>query len=132
MPLVCWRYIDDIFMLWQQGEKELKKFLEFLIPIIPPSSSLEIIQRLSFLDVEVIKKGNQLVVDLYIKPTDNHQYLHASSCHVFHVKKSIPYSQGLRLNRIFSKILFLINNVTIWRFGLKEGGAGINWFGHKF
>ena len=25
-PLVWWRYIDEIFMLWQHGEKELKKF----------------------------------------------------------------------------------------------------------
>ena len=29
-PLVWWRYIDDIFMLWQHGEKELKKFLDIL------------------------------------------------------------------------------------------------------
>ena len=83
---------------------------------------------ISFLDVEVIKKGNQLVADLYIKPTDTHQYLHASSCHVFYSKKSIPYSQGLRLNRICSKIHFLIKNVTIWRFGFKEEDTWINWF----
>ena len=29
-PLVWYRYIDNIFMLWQHGEKELKKFLEIL------------------------------------------------------------------------------------------------------
>ena len=29
-PLSWWRYIDDIFMLWEHGEKELEKFLEFL------------------------------------------------------------------------------------------------------
>ena len=29
-PNVWWRYIDDIFMLWQHGEKKLKKFLEIL------------------------------------------------------------------------------------------------------
>ena len=28
-PLACWRYIDDIFMLWQHGEKELEIFLGF-------------------------------------------------------------------------------------------------------
>ena len=29
-PLVWYRYIDNIFMLWQHGEKELKKFLVIL------------------------------------------------------------------------------------------------------
>ena len=29
-PLTWWRYIDDLFMLWQHGEKELENFLEFL------------------------------------------------------------------------------------------------------
>ena len=24
-PLVWWRYIDDIFMIWQHGEEKLKK-----------------------------------------------------------------------------------------------------------
>ena len=28
-PLIWWRY-TDIFMLWQHGEKELEKFLEFV------------------------------------------------------------------------------------------------------
>ena len=55
------------------------------------------------LDVSVKKTNKQLVTDLYIKPTDTHQYLHASSCHVYHSKKSIPYSQALRLNRICSE-----------------------------
>ena len=29
-PLAWWRYIDDIFMLWQLGKKELKKIFELL------------------------------------------------------------------------------------------------------
>ena len=29
----------------------------------------------NFLDVEVIRRGNKLVTDLYIKSTDTHQYL---------------------------------------------------------
>ena len=36
-------------------------------------------------------------------PTDSHQYLQCSSCHSFHCKKGIPYSQALRLNRICSE-----------------------------
>ena len=41
--------------------------------------------------------------DLYVKPTDSHQHLKSSPCHPFHCKKSIPYSGGLRLNRICSE-----------------------------
>ena len=42
---------------------------------------------MNFLDVTVVKKGNQLGTDLYVKLTDTHQYLHASSCQVSHCKK---------------------------------------------
>ena len=39
---------------------------------------------------------------MYVKPTNCHPYLLSSSCHPFYCKKCIPYSQALRLNRIFS------------------------------
>ena len=95
-------------MLWQHGEKELKKFLEILTSYHPTIKFTANYSRekIRFLDVEVIKKGNQLVTDLNIKPSYTHQYLHASSCHVFYFKKSIPYSQALRLNRICSENSF--------------------------
>ena len=112
-PLVWWQYIDDILMLWEHGEEELEKFLEFLNCYHPTTN---------FLGVSVRKKNNQLVTDLYTKPTNIHQYLHASSCHVYHSKKSIPYSQALRLNRISSESLFhdkRYNKLEVW---LRERG----------
>ena len=42
-----------------------------------------------------------------VKSTDTHQYLHASSCHISHSKKSIPFSQAMRLNRVCSESAFL-------------------------
>ena len=48
-------------MLWQPGEKELKKFLEILNsyhPTIKFTANYST-EKISFLDVEVIKKGNQ-------------------------------------------------------------------------
>ena len=27
-PYICWRYIDDIFLIWEHGEEYLKLFLE--------------------------------------------------------------------------------------------------------
>ena len=60
----------------------------------------------NFLDVKVIMKDGKIITDLYVKPTDTHQYLDSSSCHPYHCKKSIPYSQALRLNRICSNNAF--------------------------
>ena len=108
-PLAWWRYIDDIFMLWQHGENEPKKFLEILNSYHATIKFTANYSRdmMSFLDVEVIKKGNQLVTDLYIKPTDTHQYLHASSCHVFHSKKSILYKPSFEAKKnLFKKFIF--------------------------
>ena len=52
---------------------------------------------INFLDISVNKKYIQLFMDLCIKPTDTHEYLHASSCHVYHSENSIPYSQALSI-----------------------------------
>lgn len=94
-----------MFLLWEHGEESLKDFLTTLNSChstikFTAEYSLE---EVNFLDVKVIRKGDQIVTDLYVKPTDTHQYLQASSCHVYHSKISIPYSQTLRLNRICSE-----------------------------
>ena len=104
-PKVWFRYIDDIFMVWTHGEEKLKEFLENLnnfhktIKFTAEFSKEEI----NFLDVKVSLKNGVFSTDLYVKPTDTHQFLHPSSCHPFHCKKAIPFSQALRLNRICSE-----------------------------
>ena len=40
-----------------------------------------------------------MVTDLYFKEADRHQYLHYQSSHPDHIKRSIVYSQALRLKR---------------------------------
>ena len=42
------------------------------------------------------------MADLFVKPTDTHQFLDPSSSHPYHCKKGIPYSQAIRLSRICS------------------------------
>ena len=42
--LVWWWYIDDDFMLWQHGEKDLKKFLDILNSYHPTMKFTAIIQ----------------------------------------------------------------------------------------
>ena len=58
---------------------------------------------MNFLDTTALKdnQGN-ISTDVYQKPTDTHPYLHWTSSHPPHLKRSIPYSQALRLRRICS------------------------------
>ena len=54
------------------------------------------------LDLDVSLPGNKLTADLHTKSTDKHQYLHSTSAHQAHTKRSIIYSQTLRMSRICS------------------------------
>ena len=103
-PYLWWRYIDDIFFLWEHGEEKLTEFIEHLNEKHPTIKfTAEWSQTsINFLDVTVSLIGGKINTDLYVKPTDSHQYLQSSSCHPYHCKKGIPYSQALRLNRICS------------------------------
>ena len=103
-PRIWWTYVDDIFFIWEHGEDSLKQFTETLnachstIKFTAEWSKEEI----NFLDVNVRLRNRQLETDLHIKPIDTHQVLDSISCHPYHCKKNIPYSQALRYNRICS------------------------------
>ena len=61
-------------------------------------------EKADFLDTTVHKSPNgKLWTDLFCKPTDTHSYLRYESAHPPHCKKSLPYSQFLRLRRICSR-----------------------------
>ena len=106
--LVWWQYIDNIFVIMENGDKELQDYLEALnryhhnITFTVEYSS----RQINFLDVTTIKNANQFVTDLYVKPTGSHQYLHASPCHFSYCKKSIPFSKASHLSRICSANTF--------------------------
>ena len=105
---VWWRYIDDIFFIWEHGEESLKNFIENLnsfhstIKFTAEKSK----KSVNFLDVKVIFEDGKTKTDLFVKETDTHQFLDSSSCHPYHCKKGIPYSQTLRLNRYLLKNTF--------------------------
>ena len=48
-------------------------------------------------------KEVRIITDLYCKPTNGHQYLHYDSCHADHIKRSIKFSQTLRVKKICSE-----------------------------
>ena len=104
--LFVWlRYIDDIFAIWTYGEDKFKDFMLYINSI---HSSFQLTcnyykECVKFLDVSVsVDNSGNIMTDLYVKPTYTHQYLLASSCHPNLTKRSIPYSEALRILRICS------------------------------
>ena len=111
-PLVWYRYIDDVFCIWQHGETELNEFVKHLntvhgtIKFTTESSLTEI----SFLDTMVQLNDGDISTDLYCKPTDRNNYLPYDSAHPPHCKKGLPYGQFLRLRRICSRYEDFLSN----------------------
>ena len=104
-PMIWWKYIDDIFFIWEHGEESLEKFLNKLNTFHPTIKfTAEYSKEAINLDVNVRLVEGELMTDLFVKSTDTHQFLDPSSSHPYHCKKGIPYSQALRLNRICSDI----------------------------
>ena len=103
-PLIWWRYRDDILFIWEHGEESLKVFIEQVdmfdstIKYTAEYSKEEV----NFLDANIKLIDRELMTDLFVKPPDTHQFLDPTSCHLYHCKNGIPYSQALRINRICS------------------------------
>ena len=96
---VWWSFIDDIFAIWTHGEQALQNFTESLDryhPTIKFTADWSA-EKVAFLDTWVYLKDGCIQTDLFVKPTDKHQYLHRDSCHPTHCKTAIPYSQALCL-----------------------------------
>ena len=103
-PYMWLRFIDDVFMIWTHGEERLREFLDFINGF---HNSIKFTwewsqKKVNFLDIQIINNGGQVDTDLYVKPTDKHQYLTYNSCHSRGCKTSIPYAQAMRLKRICS------------------------------
>ena len=104
-PWLWKRFIDDVFFIWTDSEENLNKFLKDLNEFHPNlrftyEKSKE---KINFLDLVIKLTDGKIVTDLYYKSTDSHQYLHYDSCHAEHIKRSIVFSQTLRLKRICSQ-----------------------------
>lgn len=89
-------------MVWLHGGDKLDVFLSNLNTFHEQIKfTWEIsASALPYLDVMVSIEDGMFVSNIYRKPTDTQQYLNMKSCHPPHVKKSIPYSQALRIKRI--------------------------------
>ena len=103
-PHLLWRYIDDIFFLWDHGIEKLKSFIH---KINKTHSTNKITvdwskTSIHFLNVTASITVGITEVDLYVKSTGSYPYLLLSllSCHSFYYKKGITYSQALRPNKL--------------------------------
>ena len=95
-----------MFFIWTHGEQELERFLNLkdlknFIPIL--SFRHEASKNcIPFLDVKVKLIDGRFETDLYMKPTNRHQYLRYLSSHTEHTKRSIVYGQTVRVNTLCS------------------------------
>ena len=107
-PSVWLRYIDDIFIIWEDTKEKLDSFIEYLNSCHPTIkfTSEQSTESINFLDTTVhIQTDGSLYTDLYCKPTDSHNYLMYESAHPRHCKHSLPYSQLLRVRRICTRLV---------------------------
>ena len=103
--LLYLRYIDDIFLIWKGSKQELENFIAEINAIHKTIKFDVNISKKSvnFLDTTVtITPEYSIKTSLYQKPTDRHNFLHQKSYHPFSTKKSLPYSQALRIRKICS------------------------------
>ena len=101
-PLVWFRYIDDVFFIWTHGPDKLVSFMTEFNNYHPNikftyESNKE---NITFLELDFSLSGNKLTMDLLTMSADKHQYLHYTSDHPAHTKRSIIYSQAISMSRI--------------------------------
>ncbi|CAJ0931895.1 unnamed protein product [Ranitomeya imitator] len=99
-----WRYIDDIFVVWEGTSLELETFHGFLNQIYPELqfTLTQSTTQIQFLDTLVYKAGSRLETDIFIKTTDRNGLLAFDSNHPRRMVGSLPWSQLLRVRRIVS------------------------------
>ena len=106
-PNVWWRYIDDIFFIWEHGQEYLKELINEINSFHPNIKFTAdwSKEKVKFLDVEMLKLPLRTV---YCQPicllsllTHINFYILLPATLII-VKKGILYSQTLKLNRIWS------------------------------
>ena len=102
-PSLWLRYMDDTFVIWKHGDRELQSFLEHLngqCAEIQFTMEKETKGSLLFLNVRVKKDGSKLATSVYRKPTHVDRYLNCSSHHHPKVKSGIADCLHHRAKRI--------------------------------
>ena len=99
-------FTDDIFLLWQGTLEELEVFIKQINKLHPTIKFTEEVSfnAIDYLDCHIYKsKDGKLHSTVHTKTTDRKSYLHSKSYRPKSSKRSIAYSQALRIRRICSE-----------------------------
>lgn len=96
------RFIDDVMVVWSGSAEQFEAFLAYinLNGINMQFTGNFGGNKIQFLDIQVELTNETIVTKGFRKPTATNSFLHHTSYHPPHVKKSLPYGQFLRLRRI--------------------------------
>jgi hypothetical protein len=118
-PLLFYRYLDDIFLVFTGSREQLKEYERFLNTLIDGITITLCCSDVSvdFLDTTVYKHQENdvdvLHTKVYFKSTDTHQLLEKSSFHPRHVARGVLKSQVLRFKRISTSYADYCNTCNI-------------------
>ena len=103
------RYIDDIFIIYNNINRDLEDFFEILHKTY---SNLELtiehsVKSIIFLDLEIILNqiSNKIETKLHKKPIGNTDLIHKNSSHPYHMISNIISNESLRALRLNSNNL---------------------------
>ena len=94
------RYIDDIIGIYEGNPADIPQIFN---ETVDENIKLTYViggDHLEALDLKLKLNANgKITTSLFRKPTDNHQFVHWASHHPPHLKRSLPYSQLIRIKR---------------------------------
>ena len=127
--LKWYRYIDDVFCLYQGNVDELQDFLRLLNSF---DCNLQFTmdystEKVHFLDMWVMKGNGGLSTTLYRKETDRNTLLLATSFHPTPLKRGLPKSQFYRLRRVCHSTEDLCEKASEMRDRFLQRGYQTTW-----
>lgn len=128
-PLYYFRYLDDIWGIWDGSDKE---FDDFMLILNSHDSSIQLeaefnANSIDFLDTTVFKgadfeNNGRLDVKVFFKKTDLHALLFKSSFHPKHTFAGLVKSQLMRFHRICTRQEDFLSAMGILFRSLRERG----------
>ena len=133
-PLYYRRYVDDIFVLFKSSD-HLKRFQSYLNSChVSMSFTIETEQenKISFLDVNVIREQGEFITSVYRKPTFSGVYTHFDSFLPDTYKIGMIYTLANRCFRICSSWSMFHQQLILLREIFKKNGNPENFIDRCF